>query len=189
MKEGRLDRRVRYTRMVLRESLLELLKDKPLTEITLSELCRKADINRNTFYAHYASVRELFSAIEEELFKEVEESVERSLRFESTLSLVTEICQSIQRNVALCRVLFSRHGDSAFLQRIMYLARDKSIALWKRAATKKDAVQMDWLYTYFANGCVAVIQGWVQSGAAESPEEIAHFIDAVSRRGLKAFVR
>ncbi len=189
MKEERLDRRVKYTRMVLRESLLELLKDRPVSEITLTELCRKADINRNTFYAHYASVRELLSAIEEDLFKEVKEAVERSVRVESILPMITEICESIQRNVALCQVLFSKQGDPLFLQRIMYLGRDRSIALWNKAIAKRDTAQMDRLYTYFANGCVAVIQSWVQAGAKESPQEIAQFLDKVSSRGLRAFLR
>ena len=175
--------------MVLRESLLEILKEKPISEITLTELCRKADINRNTFYAHYSSTQELLSGIEEELFQEVKESVERSLRSGSLLPMITEICESIQRNVALCQVLFSKHGDSAFLRRIMYIGRDRSIAVWRRTIAKKDAARMDWLYTYFANGCVAVIQEWVQAGAKESPQEIALFIDAASSRGLRAFLR
>ena len=48
MSEKKIDRRVRYTKMVLRESLLELMKTKPVVKITTTELCKHADINRNT---------------------------------------------------------------------------------------------------------------------------------------------
>ena len=49
----RSDRRVRYTKTVLKQSLLELMKDRPIGKITVTEICRLADVNRNTFYAHY----------------------------------------------------------------------------------------------------------------------------------------
>lgn len=187
MKEGRVDRRVKYTKMVLRESLLELMKDKPISKITSAELCRSADINRNTFYTHYSSPEDLLSNIEEELYGEIKDAIEHSLKFDSIPSLILEICQSIQKNVALCRILFSEYGDTLFLRRIMDIARDKSIREWKKALAVDDPAQMERLYTYFANGCVAAIQSWVQDGARESPQEIASFIDKVSNRGLRAF--
>ena len=34
------DRRVKFTKMVLRESLLELMREKPIGEITVTELCK-----------------------------------------------------------------------------------------------------------------------------------------------------
>lgn len=49
----RLDRRKRYTRKVLKESLISLLKDKPISSVTVKEICELADINRSTFYTHY----------------------------------------------------------------------------------------------------------------------------------------
>ena len=47
------DARVRYTKMMIRNSLLELLSTKPIAKITVTEICERAGINRATFYAHY----------------------------------------------------------------------------------------------------------------------------------------
>ena len=44
------DRRVKYTKMVLRESLIKLLQKKSISRITVKELCEMADINRATFF-------------------------------------------------------------------------------------------------------------------------------------------
>lgn len=189
MREGREDRRVKYTKMVLRESLLSLMADKPISKISVAEICRAADINRNTFYVHYAGPEALLADVEGELYDEVRETIERSLKFETIPPLIVEICHVIQKHVALCRILFSGQEDSPFLRRIVGLARDRSVAEWKRAAIRMDSAQMEWLYTYFSSGCVAVIQAWVQSGATESPEEIGEFIDKVSNKGLQAFRR
>ena len=47
------DNRVRITKMMIRNALLQLLKEKTLQTITVRELCQVADINRGTFYTHY----------------------------------------------------------------------------------------------------------------------------------------
>ena len=53
MKNEKGDRRVRYTKMVIRESFLDLLQTKDISQISIKEICEKADINRATFYSHY----------------------------------------------------------------------------------------------------------------------------------------
>ena len=58
------DVRILKTKERLRNALLSLLKDKPLDEITISEICNKASVNRNTFYSHYESVKDLQGEIE-----------------------------------------------------------------------------------------------------------------------------
>ncbi|MFA7674359.1 MAG: TetR family transcriptional regulator, partial [Clostridia bacterium] len=48
------DRRVRYTKMVLKESFINLLSKKGISNITIKQICEDADINRATFYTHYS---------------------------------------------------------------------------------------------------------------------------------------
>jgi hypothetical protein len=47
--------------------------------------------------------------------------------------------------------------------------------------------QLDLLYMFYANGCVAMIQYWLQNGMKESPRELARFIEKLSTHGLGAF--
>lgn len=47
MKESR---KTLMTKKVFRKVLLELLQSKPLSKITITEICEKADLNRSTFY-------------------------------------------------------------------------------------------------------------------------------------------
>lgn len=53
------DRRVRYTKQAIRDGFLRLLAEKPIEKISVTEICREADINRGTFYAHYSDPYEL----------------------------------------------------------------------------------------------------------------------------------
>ena len=52
----KMDARKRYTQMVLKQSFLKLLKEKPVNRITVKEVCALAQLNRATFYAHYSKV-------------------------------------------------------------------------------------------------------------------------------------
>ena len=56
-------RRTRYTRRAMQDALIELLRNQPLGSITVKALCERADVNRSTFYAHYASIEELLHEV------------------------------------------------------------------------------------------------------------------------------
>ena len=71
MRESKDDRRVKYTKMVIKESFINLLEKKDLSRITVKEICEDADINRATFYSHYTDVYDLLRKIENELLENV----------------------------------------------------------------------------------------------------------------------
>jgi AcrR family transcriptional regulator len=163
------------------------MRDRPIEKISVKDICEGADINRGTFYTHYKDPYDLLAQIENELFDEISVSVESSLKAESISGLLDEIFVSIQNNIDLCRVLFSDYGDKVFVRRIMYIARDKSIAEWRKMLPSVSVEQLGRLYTFFASGCVAIVQDWFQNGMKESPQELSAFIEKLSAHGLRAF--
>ena len=59
------NRRVQFTKNALREAMIELITEKPLTSITVKDVCARADINRSTFYLHYKDVDSLLVEVED----------------------------------------------------------------------------------------------------------------------------
>ena len=57
------DRRTLYTTAVIQEAVLSLLSKKEYTEITVSAICREAEISRGTFYLHYRNIPEVIDAL------------------------------------------------------------------------------------------------------------------------------
>lgn len=51
-----MDRRIKRTRVAVFKAALDLMAEKDTDKITVLELCKKADINKSTFYLHYKSV-------------------------------------------------------------------------------------------------------------------------------------
>lgn len=67
------DLRVVKTRRIIREALLELMSERELAKISISELCVRAGINRKTFYRHYREVGDVVTELENDILSEFAE--------------------------------------------------------------------------------------------------------------------
>ena len=183
------DRRVKYTKMVLKQSLLELMADRPIAKIAIKEVCDLADVNRGTFYKHYSDQYDLLNAIQNDLYHEMHVTVEKSLTsISSSADILVETIRCIAAQSSLCKVLCGEYGDGEFIKKLMYIAHDQFIEEWKEKLKNDNTNQLDRFYTYTANGIIAVVLEWLQGGMNESPEEIASFIENTTNYGLSSFV-
>ena len=184
------DRRVKYTKMVLKQSLLELMADRPIGKVSIKEICELSDINRGTFYKHYGDQYDLLNEIHNDLDSEIRATVEKSLTDSSNgADIIVEIIRCIAAQSSLCKILCGEYGDGEFLKKLMNIAHDQFIEEWKARIDKADVKQLARFYTYMANGIIAVSQEWLQSGMEETPEDIASFIDKTTNYGLSYFVK
>lgn len=197
------NRRVRYTKMFLRESLLELLREKPIKNITVTELCAAADINRGTFYNYYDDVFDLFEQIEKEFLAEVENSVsgselaqkfagEESANIDKEIffEYISNILTVIVKNRDLCSILFGPNGDKEFLRNTIYIAHDFYVEKWLRITNDKKITRrdLDYVYTYLANGSVGIIQDWIYNGMRLPIKDIAEIISFLTMHGISAYI-
>ena len=65
------NRRVKMTKRMMKEALIDLMDQKPLEKITVTEICKSADVNRSTFYAYYEDISALMLEIEDEVLEHV----------------------------------------------------------------------------------------------------------------------
>lgn len=61
------DRRFERTKRAIRGAFEQLVAEKEVNAITISEIAKTADINRKTFYSHYAGIYQLIQEIEDEI--------------------------------------------------------------------------------------------------------------------------
>lgn len=189
MKNSGLDRRIKYTKKTIRHSFLSLLFDKPMGKITVKEICELADINRTTFYSHYNDVYDLMDKIEEEFYREVQDSVRYMITEDFTGIMPIEILKKFRENEELCRVMFGKYGDKEFIRKMMYFAEEDSLEDWKKLYPDLTEEKLEWLYGFIVNGCAGIIQKWVESGFRAEPEEMAQFMAQMFRCCVKALGR
>jgi AcrR family transcriptional regulator len=179
------DARVRYTKKVLRDSLIKLLKAKPIQAITVKELCESAEINRATFYTHYSNPYDLLEQIESELFEEMSAKVIKKFTPDTLTSITKLAFDIIADNIELYRVLLSENGNKQFLDRIMRLSRDTTISSWKAMYPHATKNQIEFLFSFIISGSVAVIERWVSIGMKETPVELAEMVTKTAQIWLK----
>ncbi|WP_407270315.1 TetR/AcrR family transcriptional regulator [Radiobacillus sp. PE A8.2] len=185
MSNEKLDRRKKYTRMVLKESLMELLKEKPIAAITVKEICEVADINRSTFYSHFADHYALLAQIEEELIYDLNEYLNQiNLNADTEALQITEkIIEYVAVNKDVCQILLSEHLDSAFLKRVVTVAHDYTVkSLIDSKNLEEDLSSYASLFAIY--GSIHVIEHWLKNGMDKSPGELAEITTKLTNNGL-----
>ena len=69
------NQRVALTKRLLQESLLQLMKEKNIQNISVKELCEASGINRSTFYKHYVDKYALTESLCQDIFIPFEDYV------------------------------------------------------------------------------------------------------------------
>lgn len=175
------NRRIRYTKMVLRESLLKLMKEKPVGKISVSALCADADISRGTFYQHYLDPVDLLNSIKQELYNNIYEKIVSIDLKQPTQSMFEQICNVLYQNRDLCDVICGEHGDKSFLVNILEVKREYFIAQWEELLPEINPKQLSYYFTFSAAGCVAIIEEWVKKGYTDSPKLIGEVCSRIMR--------
>lgn len=162
------DRRVKYTKMALKEALIKLMRDKPVSRITVKSICDEADVNRSTYYAHYTDQLDQLEKIEIEFIEDIERLLENMAR-QDPVAIVTKIFDYIAQNRDLCRALMSPNGDIAFESKIIEFLRSSVFSMRRGEDPKLFSVE-DYVYTYTLSGGVGLVKKWLadDSGAMSS---------------------
>lgn len=189
MKNDKVNRKIKYTKMVLKESFIRLLKSKDISRITITEICEEADINRATFYAHYKDQYDLLKQIEQELVDDINRYLANYSFHENgseSLQLMEQIFEYIKENSEVCSVLLSESGDKNFQREVLSIVQHQCITEWTNKNVNKEVAE--YLYSYATNGSIGIIQRWLREGMDRSTMEMAELILKMTDHGLSAFV-
>ncbi|WP_041967720.1 TetR/AcrR family transcriptional regulator [Mesobacillus selenatarsenatis] len=180
-----MDRRKKYTRMVLKESLMQLLKNKPISNITIKEICEQADINRSTFYSHYSSQYGLLNAIEEEFIEDMVSTLNQYnfSKEEEALKMTEKILEYIAMKSDVCQILLSENSDIHFQKKGMMITQEFIFNNWM-THSQVDRETFEYMNIFVVSGSIYVIKNWLESGMDKTPREMAEIINNFINRGL-----
>ncbi|MDF2685129.1 MAG: transcriptional regulator, TetR family [Clostridia bacterium] len=178
MKSDKVNRRVKYTKLVLKESFIKILEKKDISQISIKEICEDADINRATFYAHYNDQYDLLSKIENELFDNINAHLSEIYQINNDMNAVItaeKIFEYIKENAKLCKLLLSDRGDFNFQKQLMMLVYDKIITelTGNNKIAKDDA---EYVYSFTITGCVGFVQKWLNDDMKKSARYMAETV-------------
>ena len=173
-----MDKRILNTKKKVTNTLLVLLKDYRLEDITVLMLCKKADINRTTFYKYYKDVNDLVLKIENSLINDLKQHI---------VEIKRNYLISFTSKETYTRLL-GDNGDHTFLRRILRLVYDQSIEEWQKLLKKASKDDLEKIYSFIVDGSVSIIRKWIKDNCQEEPANIAIFINKICMSGLSSFI-
>lgn len=168
------------TRVALKNALIELCDEKSYYEITIWDICNKAQMYRSTFYRYYDTKDEMLREIEHE-YLDTTRALTATVRDyranaspEQERAYLAELTADMEyhmKHEKLCRFLLSPAGDIYFYQKMK-----ESIAETARHSAEKYGYftngDVDYRINFFAAGFIDTIHTWLQL-KDRSPEQIA----------------
>lgn len=184
--EKKEDRRVKMTKIFLKESLIDLLCEKDISKITIKEICERADVNRATFYAHYADQYALFESVKDEFVDNILKQVPMNAEDErGTLQAILNILNYLLENLKLSRLFLSERSDVNFLKKIMGIVYE-DVHLKFMKFMKISETRAMFISSYVITGSIGVVQNWFENGLKQTPEEVASIISELTLRMIEA---
>ena len=173
------NQRVRLSKTMLKNALIQLLKKKPIDKITIYELCEQAQINRTTFYKYYGSQNELLEEIENDLFAELERQLLASGGTE--LENLCDVFAFLLSEQEKCTVLINAVPDQEFTDKLFRLPAIRTLSE-DHMPPGISQRQKEYLCLFVFQGAYAIIRKWLNDTNRESPEEVARLILTLSLR-------
>ena len=183
------DLRVIKTRQTIRSALISLMSEKELSDITISELSERAQINRKTFYRHYGAISDVITEFEDELLSDFADILKTSNTSIFNIgSVLREISALISGNqeyfVKLLKLnpeLFSSGRVKAMLRRAVEIAlRD--------VCRISDEQTLRALSEFTTSGVLSLYSAWFDAGCTGSLDAITDIANRMTMSGLKGFV-
>lgn len=181
------NRRTLYTKKIIRESLIELLQTNDIHQITVTNICNKADINRGTFYSYYKDAFDLLQSIEDELFDQILRYLNETPAKDYTDSLLIKVLELIAENKDLCKILLCKQRDGRIIDRILYIASKANLEPLFDKSSEFDESHFNYLIRYSVGGILSIIQVWLENNLKESPREIVKIINNINKLNYNTF--
>lgn len=165
---------------------LNLLGEKEISRISVSEICKKAEIHRTTFYVHYKDVADLMEHLVAEMYQQI-----MDLFLEEGKGMREGGFRRLFELIGRHRAFFSTYMDATGSLKLTYDRLPDALRenIDRIVPVMGYASREELLYhqTFFCEGLSAVIRRWIERGCKESPQEMERIIAAEYRPDTSLF--
>lgn len=169
-----MDARIRYTKKIIREKMIELLECNHISKISVTMICNAAEINRTTFYKYYDNPFDLLLKIEKELLDELQDRILKTGNREFS-SMIRIVMEELKENAHEYQILFSKNSDTAFRERVFSLCYVENMDQIKKIYPNLTEKQQEWLYDFILEGSNGILNQWINVGMTEPIDSIVEF--------------
>lgn len=167
------------TRKMLQSALVELMREMPFREITIKRLCEQADVNRSTFYLHYADQSALLQSIEDDTLEKTFQYLKNVGPDADAPDKLEAFLRYIRDNAETFSILLRSGEGSSFRRRLFSTAFEKADRAFPADACPE--VQ-PYVISFLMSGCFEIIRQWMERGFDLSTRKVAALLDCLCGR-------
>jgi AcrR family transcriptional regulator len=177
------DRRTIRTKKMIRNALSELIEEKGFNDISITDLTKRADINRGTFYLHYTDKYDLLEKVENEVIQEIQEQTKdidsiNLLNIDALnepLPFMIKLFEYFKENSNFMKAILGPKGDPIFHNKIKKFIETNLFEKTLIKTFNKDnmLVPEEYFISYVLSAHLGVVQQWIESGMKKSPKDMA----------------
>lgn len=171
-----MDARIRYSKKVIKEAFFELLQNKSFNKVTVTDICKLADVNRATFYKYYENPDDLFRKIEDEHISSLLEKIEKH-KEESNGPIYKALFDDVRENFEFFKLVLVDNFDEKFRKKYLDALHDIEIAEIEKAFPNISRKQCDWIYYFTAEGCIGIFKEWIYGEIDASLDEMLRYAE------------
>ena len=157
------NKRKRESMERIEKVFVELLQAKTLAEISVSDICKKAGLNRTTFYANYPDIYGLADRIRDRLENDVSDLYKQEITQGFNSNDYLKLFRHIKDNQIFYKTYFKLGYDNNY----KIFAYDLELAR-EHFQNKFIEYHME----FFKSGITQIIKTWLENDCRESPEDM-----------------
>lgn len=172
------------TAVLMDEALLILLETKDFEFITIKEICKKAGVNRSTFYLHYQNTSELLAEAIELINKRFTESFKvqsfdainanKESSFFITPEYIVPYLKFVKENKKLFKLIHEKpyvfNNERAFEK----LYKSIFSVILDKFGVREDEKQ--YVFSFYTQGTLAIIMKWIENDCKDEIDRIVSII-------------
>ncbi|BAK47898.1 hypothetical protein CXIVA_19310 [Clostridium sp. SY8519] len=184
-----MDRRIKKTRLAIRQAYKSLFLEKPNGKISIAELARRANIDRKTFYLHYSTTDEVLTEFLRERMAGLSELLQNSTAMDSHPFYASALFQMLDDTILEDLEFFqqiSRGPNRSFFWQCVHDIFYEAILQAAKSHTFKPENQLLYYTEYFTTGILAMYRRWLTDPKGSSIEELSRMASTISMEGILA---
>ncbi|MDN4472909.1 TetR/AcrR family transcriptional regulator [Demequina zhanjiangensis] len=171
-----MDARVARTRARLQEALLELARERPASEVSISDIADRAGVNRSTFYQHYADRDTLLAdALDAEIAKAGAQLNHSELDPDVPPAVLVDFLSHISLNVDIYRQALTGAASGAVIVRMRARVSEMIRESAPAVGFEVDRLPVDVMSAGVAGSVLGVITAWLEREPLEPPAVAAEW--------------
>lgn len=178
------NRRVKMTKKMIKEAMIELLDQKPLEKISVTEICKNADVNRSTFYAYYEDMGALMLELENDVLNYMTAYADSFNEYSDKrmVEAFEEFFNYVKENERLFRVLVVQRNSNNFNHRLLNTIMEK----YRSSQEWKEEVSERYAYIYSVSGMIGILIEWIDGGFSVSSKKLAEMVWQMCIKALRS---